>query len=64
MTQPDAPHEPRVSIVIPVYNEEAILRSAIVDLRDRLQPLNWDYEIIIAENGSRDKTAELASALP
>jgi glycosyltransferase involved in cell wall biosynthesis len=49
--------------VIPVYNEEAILRSAIVDLRDRLQPLGWDYEIIIAENGSRDKTAELAASL-
>lgn len=63
MTQPDAPRPPRVSIVIPVYNEEAILRSAIVDLRDRLQPLNWDYEIIIAENGSRDKTAELAATL-
>jgi glycosyltransferase involved in cell wall biosynthesis len=54
---------PQISIVIPVYNEEAILRSAIVDLRDRLQPLGWDYEIIVAENGSRDKTAELARAL-
>ena len=54
---------PRISIVIPVYNEEAILRSAIVDLRDRLQPLGWDYEIIIAENGSRDKTADLARSL-
>jgi glycosyltransferase involved in cell wall biosynthesis len=57
------PSAPRISIVIPVYNEEAILRSAIVDLRDRLEPLGWSYEIIIAENGSRDKTAELARAL-
>lgn len=54
---------PRISIVIPVYNEEAILRSAIVDLRDRLEPLGWSYEIVIAENGSRDQTAELARAL-
>lgn len=54
---------PYISIVIPVYNEEAILRSAIVDLRDRLQPLGWNYEIVIAENGSKDKTAELARAL-
>lgn len=61
MTSPNA--SPHISIVIPVYNEEAILRSAIVDLRDRLQPLGWDYEIIVAENGSRDKTAELARAL-
>jgi glycosyltransferase involved in cell wall biosynthesis len=61
MTQPALP--PRISIVIPVYNEEAILRSAIVDLRDRLEPLGWQYEIILAENGSRDKTLELARAL-
>jgi glycosyltransferase involved in cell wall biosynthesis len=54
---------PRISIVIPVYNEEAILRSAIVDLRERLSPLGWRYEVILAENGSRDKTAELARAL-
>jgi glycosyltransferase involved in cell wall biosynthesis len=60
---PDPTPAPRISIVIPVYNEEAILRSAIVDLRDRLQPLGWAYEIIVAENGSRDKTAELAASM-
>lgn len=54
---------PRISIVIPVYNEEAILRSAIVDLSDRLEPLSWRYEIIVAENGSRDRTAQLALEL-
>jgi glycosyltransferase involved in cell wall biosynthesis len=54
---------PRISIVIPIYNEEAILRSAIVDLRERLAPLGWSYEVILAENGSRDKTAELSRAL-
>jgi glycosyltransferase involved in cell wall biosynthesis len=55
--------DPRVSIVIPVYNEEGILHSAIVDLRERLQPLGWRYEIIIAENGSRDGTVALAGEL-
>jgi glycosyltransferase involved in cell wall biosynthesis len=63
MTQPADSSAPHVSIVIPVYNEEAILRSAIVDLRERLSPLGWNYEIIIAENGSRDKTVELARGL-
>jgi len=28
---------PTVSIVIPVFNEEAILRAAIVDLREKLK---------------------------
>jgi len=54
---------PRISIVIPVYNEEPILRAAVVDLRERLAPLGWDYELILAENGSRDRTIEIARAL-
>jgi glycosyltransferase involved in cell wall biosynthesis len=54
---------PEVSIVIPVYNEEAILHAAVVDLRERLAPFNWRYEIIIAENGSRDRTVELAKEI-
>ncbi|MCS6798316.1 MAG: glycosyltransferase family 2 protein [Myxococcota bacterium] len=56
----EAPH---VSIVIPVYNEEAILHSAVVDLVDRLTPFGWTYEILLAENGSRDRTAEIAREL-
>jgi glycosyltransferase involved in cell wall biosynthesis len=54
---------PRISIVIPVYNEEAILHAAIVDLRERLKPLGWPYEIILAENGSRDRTVEIGQEL-
>ncbi len=55
--------EPRISIVIPVYNEEAILHAAVVDLRERLAPLGYAYEIILAENGSRDATTEIAKQL-
>lgn len=54
---------PRVSIVIPVYNEQAILRAAVVDLRERLAPFGWSYEIILAENGSRDETLVIAAEL-
>jgi glycosyltransferase involved in cell wall biosynthesis len=55
--------EPRISIVIPIYNEHAILHAAIVDLRERLRPLGWSYEIILAENGSRDSTVQIAEEL-
>jgi len=58
MTQP-----PRISIVITVYNEEGILHAAVVDLRERLAPLAWSYEVILAENGSRDRTVEIAEEL-
>jgi glycosyltransferase involved in cell wall biosynthesis len=52
-----------VSIVIPVYNEEGILHAAVVDLHERLAPLGLRYEIVLAENGSRDRTLEVAREL-
>jgi glycosyltransferase involved in cell wall biosynthesis len=52
-----------VSIVIPIYNEEAILNSAVVDLLDQLTEFDWPYELVLAENGSRDATVETATAL-
>jgi glycosyltransferase involved in cell wall biosynthesis len=54
---------PDVSIVIPVYNEEGILREAIDELIAELASRDLSYEIIIAENGSRDRTVELAEHL-
>lgn len=54
---------PRVSIIIPVYNEEAILHSAVIDLIDRLTELDWPYELVLAENGSTDRTVALAREL-
>jgi glycosyltransferase involved in cell wall biosynthesis len=55
--------DPEISIVIPIYNEEAILHAAVVDLRERLSPLGWHYEIVLAENGSRDRTVAVAKEL-
>jgi glycosyltransferase involved in cell wall biosynthesis len=55
--------QPRISIVIPIYNEEAILHAAVVDLRERLLPYGWSYEIILAENGSKDRTVAIADEL-
>jgi glycosyltransferase involved in cell wall biosynthesis len=54
---------PYVSIVIPVYNEEGILREAITELREQLVPFGWTYEIIICENGSTDQTVTLGNHL-
>jgi glycosyltransferase involved in cell wall biosynthesis len=50
---------PELSIVIPVYNEARILREAVRDLGRKLDELGWDYEIVLAENGSRDGTQEV-----
>jgi glycosyltransferase involved in cell wall biosynthesis len=55
--------DPRISIVIPIYNEQGILHAAIVDVRERLKPFGWSYEIILAENGSKDDTVKIANEL-
>lgn len=55
--------QPRVSIIIPIYNEEAILRTAVVDLIDRLSEFDWPFELVLAENGSRDDTIAIANEL-
>ena len=52
----EANFDPLVSIVIPVYNEEGIISAALADLCDKLSRVDFSYEIIIAENGSQDRT--------
>lgn len=54
---------PEVSFVVPVFDEEPILHAAVVDLRERLAPHGLDYELILAENGSRDATPRIAAEL-
>jgi glycosyltransferase involved in cell wall biosynthesis len=46
----------KISIVIPAYNEEA----AIGDIITRLKVLRGHYEIIVVDDGSRDRTAAIA----
>ncbi len=65
-----ADRTPDVSIVIPIYNEEGILREAVTELRKSLAVVREDlgapdltFEIILAENGSRDRTVDLARGL-
>jgi hypothetical protein len=52
-----------VSVVIPVYNEAAILEASLEDLCERLRAEGLAFEIVVAENGSRDGTPEKARAV-
>lgn len=54
---------PHLSVVIPVYNEESIITSAAEELRQGLDARGLDYEIIFAENGSRDATPRILDEL-
>ncbi|MFI5320528.1 MAG: glycosyltransferase family 2 protein [Myxococcota bacterium] len=48
------------SVVIPAFNEERGIVPTLRELRETLRGL--DYEIIVVDDGSRDRTAELARA--
>jgi glycosyltransferase involved in cell wall biosynthesis len=61
VSQPDA--APHLSIVIPVYNEEGILRGSVLELEEKLRRFGWTYELLLAENGSRDRTVEIGKEL-
>jgi glycosyltransferase involved in cell wall biosynthesis len=48
-----------LSLVIPVYNEEATLDALFSGVRDRLGTLGISYEVVLIDDGSRDRTAEM-----
>ncbi len=52
-----------LSIVIPVFNEEGIVREAVTELHRELRDFGHAFEIILAENGSTDGTPGLAEHL-
>ena len=53
-----APH-PKLSVVIPVYNEEQVLPSLFARLYPSLDALGITYECVFVNDGSKDRSAAL-----
>jgi len=51
-----------LSLVIPAFNEEAGIATAIAEADDALAALAADYEVLIVDDGSSDATAAVAAA--
>lgn len=51
-----------VSVVIPAFNEELAVCEGILELREMFAATDIEAEIIIVDDGSRDKTAREAKA--
>ncbi len=56
---------PLVSVVLPVYNEAALLRKHIIEICNHLTQLEdiYRWELIIVNDGSSDESGEIADAL-
>jgi glycosyltransferase involved in cell wall biosynthesis len=50
----------KVSVVIPCLNEEASIRRCVTEARRAIEGESWAGEVIVADNGSDDRSAELA----
>ena len=53
--------KPQLSVVIPIYNEEAGLEKLFARLYPALDALTIPYEIIFVNDGSRDRSAAILS---
>ena len=53
----------KISIVIPAYNEERLLPATLESVRKACEAFSgrgWDWEIVVCDNNSSDRTALLA----
>ena len=54
---------PCLSVVIPMYNEEAVIPALVARLRPALDTLDVSYEVVAVDDGSADATAHLVDGL-
>ena len=51
-----------ISIIIPAYNEEALLGPTLQAVRESADATGVPYEVIVVDDGSSDRTAEIGRA--
>jgi glycosyltransferase involved in cell wall biosynthesis len=54
---------PKLSFVIPCYNEEGNLLALITAIRETVEPLKLSYEVVITDDCSQDRTWEILKHL-
>ena len=59
MTEDPNSQSPYLSVVIPAYNEEARISRTVREVIAYLAAQNYPWEVIVADDGSSDNTAQL-----
>lgn len=52
-----------LTVIIPIFNEEVLLEKNAIKLLKNLKKIYKEFEILLVENGSTDKTYEVANKL-
>jgi dolichol-phosphate mannosyltransferase len=56
------PQSPEISVCVPLFNEEAVVVELCRRVREALSPTGMDWELVLVDDGSRDRTWELIRA--
>ncbi len=62
-SKPKALTRVKVTIVLPAFNEAKRIRKAVEEVKRWMDKTGYDYEVIIAEDGSTDGTDKIAAEL-
>ena len=55
----------KISVIVPAFNEEKLLGASLVEIQSAARVFaarGWDFELIVCNNNSTDRTAEVAQA--
>jgi cellulose synthase/poly-beta-1,6-N-acetylglucosamine synthase-like glycosyltransferase len=64
LPQPPSSYFPiSISIVLPAYNEEDVIATTIVKVFQALSRMVADFEILVVNDGSKDRTGAIVAAL-
>ena len=53
-----------ISVILPAYNEERNICFVVDEISDFFEKNNKQYEIIVVDDGSKDKTLLIRPAMP
>ena len=55
----------RISVIVPAFNEEKLLGASLAEIRNAAAAftrLGWPFELVVCDNNSTDRTADIARA--
>src|SRR5271165_1121833 len=60
---PIVPQSPKLSVIVPFYNEEESIQRLYAAIVDAVTPLGIPFEMVFVDDGSKDRTLAIATAI-